>query len=396
MDKKQISRRNFIAGSAGLGLSALGALPSVASGNRKKDHIAVIFELSGGNDGLNTHIPYSNDTYYRLRPKIGISEKDVLKLDDDFGFNKSMKGMRNLWQKNQLAIVKGCGYANPSFSHFTSNAYMHSGVPNGGHALGWVGRVADELSPEYRDNLIVNIGAKQSPAVVSAVHTPIVFQDPERFRKFEWMNNFDNISEFQSEPSNLSFVKKVAASAKQTSFLIDEAWQKFRPTSDYGIVPFGLQKVAACIKAGFDTRLYYVSVPNNLFDTHVSQGPLHSRLLSYVSDTISGFFADLANDGLDQNVIMLVYSEFGRRPGENSNLGTDHGTSNDMYLIGPRVNGGVYGAAPNLDQLNRDGNMNFTTDFRRVYSTVIKNWLGIKPTRIFSDGTDPIEKVISS
>ena len=396
MDKKQISRRNFIAGSAGLGLSALGALPSVASGNRKKDRIAVIFELSGGNDGLNTHIPYSNETYYRLRPKIGISEKDVLKLDDDFGFNKSMKGMRNLWQKNQLAIVKGCGYANPSFSHFTSNAYMHSGVPNGGHALGWVGRVADELSPEYRDNLIVNIGAKQSPAVVSAVHTPIVFQDPERFRKFEWMNNFDNISEFQSEPSNLSFVKKVAASAKQTSFLIDEAWQKFRPTSDYGIVPFGLQKVAACIKAGFDTRLYYVSVPNNLFDTHVSQGPLHSRLLSYVSDTISGFFADLANDGLDQNVIMLVYSEFGRRPGENSNLGTDHGTANDMYLIGPRVNGGVYGTAPNLDQLNRDGNMNFTTDFRRVYSTVIKNWLGIKPTSIFSDGTDPIEKVITS
>ena len=93
---------------------------------------------------------------------------------------------------------------------------------------------------------------------------------------------------------------------------------------------------------------------------------------------------------------MLVYSEFGRRPGENSNLGTDHGTANDMYLIGPRVNGGVYGTAPNLDQLNRDGNMNFTTDFRRVYSTVIKNWLGIKPARIFSDGTDPIEKVISS
>ena len=396
MKKKQISRRNFIAGSAGLGLSALGAFPSVASANRKKDRIAVIFELSGGNDGLNTHIPYSNDTYYRLRPKIGISEKDVLKLDDDFGLNKSMKGMRNLWQKNQLAIVKGCGYENPSFSHFTSNAYMHSGVPNGGHALGWVGRVADELSPEFRDNLIVNIGAKQSPAVVSAVHTPIVFNDPERFRKFEWMNGFDSISKTHSEPSNLSFVKKVATSAKETSFLIDEAWQNFRPSSDYGIVPFGLQKVAACIKAGFDTQLYYVSVPNNLFDTHVSQGSLHSRLLSYVSDTISGFFADLANEGLDQNVIMLVYSEFGRRPGENSNLGTDHGTANDMYLIGPKVNGGVYGTAPNLDQLNRDGNMNFTTDFRRVYSTVIKNWLGINPTRIFSDGTDPIKKVIFS
>ena len=396
MSEMKISRRNFIAGSASLGLSSLGAFPSVASSTRNNNRIAVIFELSGGNDGLNTHIPYSDDIYYQLRPKIGIREKDVLKLDDAYGFNKSMQGMLNLWKKNQLAIVKGCGYENPSFSHFTSNAYMHSGVPNGGHALGWVGRVADELSPEFRDNLIVNIAAKQSPAVVSGVHTPIVFQDPERFRKFEWINNFENISEFDSEPSNLSFVKKVAASAKQTSFLIDEAWKNFRPTSDYGIVPFGLQKVAACIKAGFDTQLYYVSVPNNLFDTHVSQGPLHSRLLSYVSDTISGFFADLANDGLDQNVVMLVYSEFGRRPGENSNLGTDHGTANDMYLIGPKVSGGVYGSPPKLDQLNQDGNMNFTTDFRRVYSTLIRDWLKLEPERILSGGLDPIEAIISS
>ena len=115
-----------------------------------------------------------------------------------------------------------------------------------------------------------------------------------------------------------------------------------------------------------------------------------------MSDTISGFFADLANDGLDQNVVMLVYSEFGRRPGENSNLGTDHGTANDMYLIGPKVSGGVYGSPPKLDQLNHDGNMNFTTDFRRVYSTLIRDWLKLNPERILSGGLDPIEAIISS
>ncbi len=379
---------------AALGGLAASPLPVRAKATTPAKPILVVFELSGGNDGLNTHVPFGDDQYYRLRPKIGIKEPALLKLDDYYGFNKSMSGMYKLWRDNQIAIIKGCGYDNPSFSHFTSNAYMHSGVPHTGNALGWVGRLADNLEPNYRENLIVNIASRQSPAVVSAHHTPIVFQDPGRFRQNEWMAPLAAAPASRRSDSNLSFVRRVAESGKKTSFLIDEAWKNFKTETDYGIVPFGLQKVAACIKAGFDTQLYYVSVPNNAFDTHVSQGPLHKRLLSYTSDAIHGFFADLAADGLGSNVTMLVYSEFGRRPGENNNLGTDHGTANDIYLIGPQVNGGVYGKAPDLGNLNEDENIRFTTDFRRVYATIIEDWFKVSSEKVLGQKFKPFSKIL--
>ncbi|HAT08123.1 MAG TPA: hypothetical protein DCS39_02565 [Rhodobiaceae bacterium] len=396
-------RRKFLLGAAALSSSAFPSLPAWSKILDTNKRILVVFELSGGNDGLNTHVPFENDAYYRLRPKTGIKKNATLKLDREYGFNKSMSGMQRLWQDNSIAVIKGCGYPRPSFSHFTSNAYMHSGVPHTGNSLGWVGRLADNMEERYRESLIINIAAKQSPAVVSRVHTPIVFQDPARFQRHHWMAKSYAPSEHQERTEikkqamneNLSFIRHVDESSRKISLLVDEAWKSYTAKADYGIVPFGLQKVAACIKAGFDTQLYYVSVPNNLFDTHVYQGPLHRRLLSYTSDTIYGFFADLKAVGLDKNVVMLVYSEFGRRPKENNNLGTDHGTANDIYLIGPQINGGIYGKAPDLEDLTPNENLRFTTDFRRVYATVIEDWLGVRSETVLGTRFEPLKGVLS-
>ena len=147
-----------------------------------EERILVVFELSGGNDGLNTVVPFSDDAYYRLRPRIGIRPHDLLKLDDDWGFNPGLLGLQRLWNDGQLAIVHGCGYERPSFSHFTSMAYWHTASPNSGDEYGWYGRLADAMASEARANFLINIDTVQSLAVKSRIHTPVVFDDPEKVR----------------------------------------------------------------------------------------------------------------------------------------------------------------------------------------------------------------------
>ena len=373
-------RRQFLQGLAGLGLGA--ALPfgnpSFAADNKR---ILVVVELTGANDGFNTLVPYADDTYYRLRPKIGIRPQKLRKIDDRYGFNPGMAGFERLFKEGQMAVVHGCGYDNPSYSHFTSAAYWHTGVPNGGEPFGWLGRLADAIDPQLTPNFLVNIDERQSLAVRAAKHVPVVFDDPDRFgRKGLYQSrpliDTDMGSGVASGNASQQFLEDVAQSARQASAQVRAAWRNYTTPVDYGILPMDLPKVAAMINAQLPTRIYQTAYRHNAFDTHVHQTEQHQRLLTYVSDGVSGFMQDMKRIGRDKDVTVMVYSEFGRRAAENTSLGTDHGTANQVDLVGKALKGGHYGQAPSLTDLNADGNVQHTTDFRRVYATLMSSWMG--------------------
>jgi uncharacterized protein (DUF1501 family) len=375
-----------------LGLPLLFSQAAIASAadDRNPNRILVIFELSGGNDGLNTVVPYADDAYYRHRPQIGIKPKALRKIDDHFGFSPGMAGFERLYKDGKLGIVHGCGYENPSFSHFTSMAYWHTAAPNSGEEYGWVGRLADAMQPEPTPNYIVNVDATQSLAVGSRLHTPVVFDDPEKFTRNAFYAEkplLDKVAEADTDinPSR-RFLLDVARGAQDASALVREAWARYRSPIDYGIVPLHLPKVAALIEAGMPAHLYYVAYRNNAFDTHVQQADLHQRLLTYASDAVYGFMRDMERIGRADDVTMMIFSEFGRRVPENTSLGTDHGAANVMFLVGKPVKGGHYGEMPSLTTLDAGDNLAYTTDFRRVYATVMRGWLGFDNTSVVLRG----------
>lgn len=392
---QRISRRSLLgAGLAGIGMNgarllgvpmALGQVAqAMAAEEASRDRILVVVELSGGNDGLNTLVPYGNDAYYKHRPTLGIKPDKLLKIDDHFGWNSGMAGFEKLYKDGKLAIVHGCGYEQPSFSHFTSMAYLHTAAPNSGEEYGWVGRLGDVLQPKPTPNYIVNIDVTQSLAVKSRVHVPVVFDEPERFTRkgsFQEKPRLDHVTQVASDANpSRAFLREAAKSAVDASALVRNAWARYRTPVDYGISSLSLPKVASLIDAGLPTRLYYTAFRNNAFDTHVQQPDLHARLLTYASDAIMGFMRDLERIGKADQVAILVFSEFGRRVPENANLGTDHGTANYMFMVGKHVKGGHYGKPVDLTKLDAGDNLVHTTDFRRAYATLTKGWMGYSDT----------------
>ena len=400
------SRRDFLArGMYGLGIGA--GLPLLLSrtsaalsaqalqGTSVEQHpnrILVVIELSGGNDGLNTVVPFGDAAYYKARPKLGISEREVIKISDGFGLHPSMVGFERLYKDGRLAVVHGCGYDHPSLSHFSSMGFWHTGVPNGGEPLGWLGRLADETYPAATKNVIVNLGNSQSLAVRSRDHSPLIFDDPGRFRR-EGTDEEKQALAMLSAPrttsnSTLEFLASTAKNATDSSDFVRRASSTYRTTVDYGQgggLAGNLQRVAALINAEMPTRLYYVTYAGNSFDTHVQQADLHTRLLMYTADAVRGFMDDVARLGRGDEVAVMIFTEFGRRVEENGSLGTDHGTATPMFLVGKGVKGGFYGRHPSLTDLD-DGNMKMTTDFRRVYATAIGEWLGYEQTQVVLKG----------
>ena len=394
------SRRDLLrAGACGVCMTAGATIPvkalaqaaaALAAQGRADGKILVVLELSGGNDGLNTLVPYGDDAYYKHRPNLGIPKKGLRVLDDHFGFSGGMAGFEHLYKEGRLAILHGCGYENPSFSHFTSMAYWHTAAPNSGEEYGWVGRLADAMAPAAPPNYIVNIGTRQSLAVRSRKHVPVVFDDPNKFSQDRFYEEGEVLASAPSsdkvENPSRRFLLDTAKSAQDASVLVREAWAKYHSPVDYGIVGLDLPKVVALIAAGMPTRLYYTSYRNNAFDTHVFQNDTHKRLLTYASDAVSAFIRDLERIGRADDVVVMVFSEFGRRVPENVNLGTDHGTANLMFVAGKPVKGGHYGRIPSLTKLDAGDNLIYTTDFRRVYSTMISRWLGYHDTRRLLNG----------
>ena len=396
------TRRTFLRdGLSGIGVTAglpllLGrASQALAAEERQSDRILVVVELSGGNDGLNTVVPFNNDEYYRVRPNLGIPKNKAIAIADDAGFHPSLVGFERLYKDGLMAVVEGCGYPNPSLSHFSSMGYWHTGVPNSGESLGWVGRFADAYDPESKPNEIINIGSSQSPAVRAEAHSPLVFDDPRQLRREGSGAEQTALARYASgdESANpaLAFLRSTAKNAADGGALVRDAWASYSTPVDYGLgvgVATDLRKVAALIAADLPTRIYYVSYRGNAFDTHVLQADLHDRLLMYTADAVNGFMKDLERIGRRQDVAVMMFTEFGRRVEENASQGTDHGTAGPMFVVGEGVQGGFYGKTPSLTDLD-DGNLKMTTDFRRVYSTMIAEWMEYQDTASILKGEFP-------
>lgn len=403
---RESDRREFLkAGLLGVGVSA--GLPlfwrnaSIAEAARvleggSENHpnrILVVVELSGGNDGLNTVVPYKNDAYLKARPTLGIGKQTAIKLDDDFGLNPACEGLSRLYKEGKLAIVHGCGYPNPNLSHFTAMEWWHTAMPHGNDAYGWLGRFADAHRPDAPDMYVVNVAEKESLAVHSARHSPVVFKDPRRLGRQgsdaqqEVFARFGEIKD-TANPA-LAYARRVARTASAGAAKVRHACAEYKTLVDYGSdneITLDLKRLAAMIAAGLPTRIYYVSMGG--YDTHAAQAALHNLNLIYLSDALAGFVTDLERIGRADDVAIMVFTEFGRRVAENASKGTDHGTATPMFLIGKPVKGGFYGAFPSLTDLD-DGNLKMTTDFRSVYGTVLSDWMGFGQTEQVLRGKFP-------
>jgi len=397
----ELSRRDFLrrgATTVAVGLAVppwlakmVWADPDAASSTSSA--ALVVIQLTGGNDGLNTVIPYSDPAYLTNRPNIGIRDTDVLHLTDSIGLSPMMTGMKQLYDAGSLAIVQGVGYPNPNRSHFRSMEIWQTAAPDRLDSEGWVGRYLDAIREGRTSALTgINIGDEASEAFQSAHAAVPTIQGLANFgMAFPYAGQNDQRSavlrQIQLADSNTpygQFFRETAESTYDSADKIRAGITKYHSSIAYptGALGNGMQQIAMLVAANLGTRVYYVSTSG--FDTHSAQPRRQPALLKDLSDSLLAFQQDLEQMGAADRVITVVFSEFGRRVHENASLGTDHGTASEMFIVGKPVKGGLYGAYPSLTDLDQ-GDLKFSTDFRSVYATVLDRWLGANSELVLGD-----------
>jgi len=362
----------------------------------KDGKILVVVQFSGGNDGLSTVVPYADDTYHRLRPVIAHKAETVHKINDYIGLNPNLGAVADLLQKGKAAIIQGVGYPNPNRSHFRSMDIWQSARPDHEtESSGWLGRFFDNQcsgsDPKSVDPKIgISIG-QQLPLAMTGEHVrPIAFERTDAFRyngpdraRYEQLNKsaeasfVDSSSHKLTSASRLDFLHRTAMDAQVSSDRVLQIMRDYQSTATYpgGEFGQGLRAIAAMIHGGLPTRVYYVSLGG--FDTHAGERTRHDVLMKQFADGMQAFWNDMEHHGNDQRVLLMTFSEFGRRVAENASHGTDHGTAAPMFLFGSSVQSGVIGKHPSLTNLDQ-GDLRYTTDFRSVYASVLENWLDAK------------------
>ena len=364
----------------------------MTSNNRERS--LVVIELAGGNDALNTIIPYNNGLYYDFRPSIAIPQEDVLGIDDELGFNPNMVPFKHLWDKGILAVINGIGYPNPNRSHFRSRDVWHTAEPEKVGMEGWLGATIRDLDPQG-DNVLtgVNFGrglpralvCKGVPvASVGNLETYGLLLDvhDEKIRR----SALDAFSRIYGPGPGKDAVAQVLSQAGTDALkgadILRTATQMYSSNVEYADNPIAqsLKGVAQVMCAGLGTRIYYTQ--HGSFDTHAAELPVHAKLWQDVSTAINDFTEDLKEHGLEDDTLILVWSEFGRRIRDNG-AGCDHGSGGVAFVIGDPVNGGLYGEYPSLrEEDHLDGDLHFNNDFRSTYSTILDKWLGLDPDPI--------------
>ncbi len=404
-EKNLSNRREFLqAVAASGGFFSLGGLcPSVLASptllnNITDDRVLVVLQMSGGNDALNTLIPFDNDDYHRARPTLRAAKNKCQKIADGLGFAESMSAMKALFQEGSLAVVQGVGYPNANRSHFKSMDIWHSAdASDRQKKSGWLGRYADLLLQQKVDSGIgINISAQPPLALQGERYRPLSFKNPKAFQ-FQGtktqMRAFEKINEQQAAQDDsetiLELLGKTAAKARQSSDEIRKATAAYKTPIEYDRSPLGgsLRTVAALLNAGLPEKVYYIY--HNGFDTHVNQIRNHGRLLGSLSASLQAFQQDLKRLGQDRKVTTLVFSEFGRRVKENGSRGTDHGKAGVSMVMGTAVKGGLYGEYPSLTDLDQ-GDMKFNVDFRQIYASLLGQWLGADSKAILGRAFSPL------
>ncbi len=377
----------------------------------RDDTILVVLQLAGGNDGLNTLVPYADDIYQKSRPRLAKREKEIIRLSDHVGLNASMPYLGSLFKEGHLGIVQGVGYPNPNRSHFVSTSIWETADTGNHSSTGWLGRYFDNACPGADPTVGISFN-KTQPESFGALKNPgVCLNSPELYRWihgegeqgdaeafFAKLNQPDHDDDAPADgasiampaggktggitgESNLAFLERVALDARVSSKKILELASKHKSTVAYDAFPLArnLNLVARMIAGGMPTRVYYVS--HGGFDTHNQQVNSHDRLLGQLDGALKSFFADLRQQGNDKRVVLMTFSEFGRRVAENASAGTDHGKASCLFVAGPGVKGGLHGKQPNLSDLS-EGDIKHSVDFRSVYATLLSDWLkapDIKP-----------------
>ncbi len=397
------TRREFLkstlASSALLSLS--GAVPlflrqAAAAPSQQNSRVLVVVQLSGGNDGLNTVVPFRQEEYYKSRPKLGLAADSVLKINDELGLHPSLRGAADLLEQGKFAVVQGVGYAQPNRSHFESMDIWHTCLRKTDNRRdGWLGRYLD-AAPDAGDLPAMHLGQEQQPLALAArtLRVPSI-ASVERFRLQDAKGAYERVKSLAETPRAeadelLGFVQSSTTTALSASQKLETVMRETRENSAYPKTALSekLSTVAKLISAELPTRIYYVALDG--FDTHSQQAAAHAGLLDQWSSALSAFYQDLAQTGHAERVLLFSFSEFGRRVQENASEGTDHGAAAPVFLAGPSVSPGVHGALPSLTDLD-DGDIKFHTDFRRVYATILDRWFGANSADLLGERFEPLD-----
>ena len=410
------SRRRFLQstlGSATLlssgltvpGFLARSARAAAGSGGKSNEKVLVVIQLSGGNDGLNTVIPYADDDYARNRIALRIPTSQVLKLNDHVGLHPRMNAFHELHNQGRLATVQGVGYSNPDRSHFRSMDIWHSAQrENEQPRDGWLGRCLDNSRRDAlkagagQDVPALHLGANELPLALVSRATPVPSVESLESFRFRTENGAIPLNSLKSLAAAdrsagvtmLDFLRRSTLNAYASSEQVRDALAGERDVAaypeQYGLAR-KLKNIAQLIDAGLATRIYYVSLAG--FDTHANQQGTHANLLGELANSTAAFVKDLENRGHLDRVLVMSFSEFGRRVRENASEGTDHGAAAPMFLAGGMVKSGVLRKHPSLTDLD-DGDLKHHTDFREVYATILDRWLGCASESVLGSKFEPL------
>jgi uncharacterized protein (DUF1501 family) len=341
------------------------------------DQCVVFVQLNGGNDGLNTFIPYLDPLYYEMRPKIALSKEEVIAGNKEMAFHPALKGFAQMQQNGDLSVIQNVGYPEPNRSHFRSQEIWQTASDSDQYINeGWLGRYLDLQCKTHTPTAGINIDTIDNLSLKGKEPNAITIKDPEKFK----VKNGKEEQSILSDNPGLDFVRKIANSAVEGSDLIQKALTQSSAEVQYPTTGLGknLAWIGRLIKGNLNSKVYYTSLGG--FDTHDNQLTIHKNKLTELNDALFSFYTDLKKAKLLQNVTIVVFSEFGRRVKDNGN-GTDHGTAAPMFVIGGGNKGAVIGNNPNLFDLQQ-GDLKHHIDFRSVYANLLKDKLDLNPTTI--------------
>lgn len=355
----------------------------------------VIVQLSGGNDGLNTIIPFRNDLYYKLRPKLAIAKNEIINLNDEIGLHPSLISLKKLYNNGNLSIINNVGYPNPVRSHFRSmDIWQTASDSDKFSQTGWLGRYLDEYGKSAHS--IIEINDTLSLALKGENLNGIATQNPKTLYNMSRDPYFQNIGNHYHDTHlsehNLGYLYKTMIEAQSSSKYIFETSRTFETKKDYPNNKFGnqLKTTAEFINSGLETKVFYTALSG--FDTHVNQQNTQNRLLKMYAEGIGKFVEDLKANNTFNDTLILTFSEFGRRVEQNASVGTDHGTANNVFIIGDNLKKpGLYNNLASLSDLDDNGDLKFEIDFRTIYATVLGKWLRVNDKKILNKSFNQLD-----
>ena len=371
----------------------------------KRDPILVVIQLTGGNDSLNTLIPYGDSLYYENRNTVAVPREEVIAIDGNYGFNPAMQPIKDLYDEGKVALIQGIGYPNPNRSHFRSMDIWHTCEPDKQGSEGWLGRVIRDIDPHGENVLTgVNFG-RGLPRALAVPGVPVasvavletygvltgISEEPDRTDALDVFARM-YAPTIGSGPV-MDYLGQTGLDALKGADILKTAPDRYVSSIEYAdnAISKNLQGISKVLNANLGTRIFYTQ--HGGYDTHANQGPVHPKLWTELSQAISDFYADLVEHEVSEDVLMFVFTEFGRRVKDNGS-GTDHGSGGLAFAIGDPVKGGMYSEYPSLKESNLlEGDLQFNVDYRGVYGSMVENWLQLDPITVVGGNFEQLDFV---